>query len=431
MAKAAAVLGVHLLDIGGHPRRVGTVSRDSDGATAFVVDETYLRDKDRPILSLGWFVPGDEETTRSRLAARGDKIGLNGHLPPWFAGLLPEGALRDLVMAEMGPGDHDQFDLLTRLGGDLPGAALITPETDTPSSAGPLHLEHAHGLELPQPEGVVKFSLAGIQLKFSATPTGERLTAPARTGEGRCILKVPTGRYPGLPEAEYAGMTLSRMIGVETAPCRLIATDAIDGIPDAFLKDGPQALVVDRFDRPGGGMRIHIEDAGQIVGAVGERKYTMATYETILNMIRRFSTDWRADILEGIRRIVADVLIGNGDNHLKNWSFIFPAPGEIRLSPAYDIVPTVLYAPGDTLALRFAGTHNFENVNLRRFRRVAEFLGLDPNWIEREVKATVNRARDQWPAMAQDLLGAERADRLIRRFDRLALIAEAESSSGQ
>ncbi|MBN9066509.1 MAG: HipA domain-containing protein, partial [Rhizobiales bacterium] len=141
--------------------------------------------------------------------------------------------------------------------------------------------------------------------------------------------------------------------------------------------------------------------------------------------------DWRADILEGIRRIVADVLIGNGDNHLKNWSFIFPAPGEIRLSPAYDIVPTVLYAPGDTLALRFAGTHNFENVNLRRFRRVAEFLGLDPDWIEREVKATVNRARDQWPAAAQDLLGAERADQLIRRFDRLALIAEAESSSGQ
>jgi serine/threonine-protein kinase HipA len=427
MAKAAAILGVHLLDANGHPLRVGTLSRARDRATAFLVDETYLRDKDRSILSLSWLVPGDEEATRSRMAARGDKIGLHGNLPPWFAGLLPEGALRELVMVEMGPGDHDQFDLLTRLGGDLPGAVLIAPETDTPSSAGPLHLERVHGLKLPRPEGVVKFSLAGIQLKFSVTPAGERLTAPARAGEGRCILKVPTGRYPGLPEAEYAAMTLCGMIGVETAPCRLIPTDAIDGIPNTFLNEGPQALVVDRFDRPGNGKRVHIEDAGQIFGAVGERKYTMATYETILNMIRRFSTDWRADILEGIRRIVADVLIGNGDNHLKNWSFMFPARGEIRLSPAYDIVPTVLYAPGDTLALRFAGTHHFSNVTFRRFRRVAEFLGLDPDWIEREVRTTILGALDQWPSAARDLLRDARSERLIQRFDTLALIEEART----
>ncbi len=73
--------------------------------------------------------------------------------------------------------------------------------------------------------------------------------------------------------------------------------------------------------------------------------------ETMLNMIKRFSTDWRADALEGFRRMVADVLIGNGDNHLKNRSFIFPAPGIVRLSPAYDIVPTVLFAPRDTLGV--------------------------------------------------------------------------------
>jgi serine/threonine-protein kinase HipA len=426
MAKAA-VLGVHLLGAEGYPRRVGTLLRGSDRATAFLVDEAYLRDKERPILSLSWLVPGDEDATRARLAARDDKIGLHGHLPPWFAGLLPEGALRELVMAEMGPGDHDQFDLLTRLGGDLPGAVLIVPETDAPASAGPLHLERFHGLELPRPEGVVKFSLAGIQLKFAAAPAGKRLTVPTRAGEGRCILKVATGRYPGLPEAEFAAMTLSRMIGVDTASCRLIPTGVVDGLPAEFLREGPQALAVDRFDRSGDGGRVHAEDAGQIVGAVGERKYTMATYETILNMIRRFSTDWRADVLEGIRRIVADVLIGNGDNHLKNWSFIFPAPGEIRLSPAYDIVPTILFVPTDRLALRFAGTHNFENVTFRRFRRVADFLGLDPDWIEKAVKATVLSALDQWPSAVKEFLGDARSTRLIDRLDTLALVKEARA----
>jgi serine/threonine-protein kinase HipA len=114
-----------------------------------------------------------------------------------------------------------------------------------------------------------------------------------------------------------------------------------------------------------------------------------------------------------------------GDNHLKNWSFIFPVPGEIRLSPAYDIIPTVLYAPGDTLALRFAGTHNFANVTFRRFRRVAEFLGLDADWIEREVRATILGALDQWPSAAKELLGEARSKHLIQRLDTLALVEEA------
>jgi serine/threonine-protein kinase HipA len=216
------------------------------------------------------------------------------------------------------------------------------------------------------------------------------------------------------------------MIGINTASCRLISTGAVDGIPEIFLEEGAQALVVDRFDRPDADKRLHIEDTGQIVGAVGERKYTMATYETILNMIRRFSTDWRTDVLEGFRRIIADVLIGNGDNHLKNWSFIFPSPGEIRLSPAYDIVPTILFAPRDTLALKFAGTHNFANVTLRRFRRVAEYLGLDPDWIVREVVATVTSALDQWPKAARELFNEDRARILVERFDTLSLVEETK-----
>lgn len=427
MAKTAAILGVHLLGAKDQRTRVGTLTRDQDGATAFIVDEAYLRDPGRPLLSLSLFTPGDEESTRARLADRRGKIGLNGSLPPWFSGLLPEGALRELVMQEMGPGDHDQFDLLTRLGADLPGAVLVTPETGPPPSAGPLKLEEVDGLEATLPEGLVKFSLAGVQLKFAVTAEGERLTAPARAGSGRYILKVPSERYPGLPEAEYAAMELARMVGIDAARCRLVPVKSVKGIPADLLSHGSTALVVDRFDRGDDGARVHIEDAAQIVGAIGERKYTMATTETVLNMIRRFSTDWRADVLEGLRRVVVDVLVGNGDNHLKNWSFIFPGDGQIRLSPAYDIVPTILYVPNDTLALRFVGTHSFENVSMKRVRRVAEYLGLDPDWIAKEVAKLVQKALATWPEAAPDLLG-ERARPLIDRFERLKLVADVRSA---
>jgi serine/threonine-protein kinase HipA len=428
MDKTAAILGVHLMHSDG-TARVGTLSRSTTGETAFIVEEAYLRNPARPLLSLSWLEPNSEQGTQDRLANRGDKIGLMGALPPWFAGLLPEGALRDLVLREMGPGDHDQFDVLTRLGADLPGAVLITSETPAPASAGPLTIEQIAGFATARPQGTVKFSLAGVQLKFAGRMNEDRLTAPARAGEALCIVKVPTERFPGLPEAEFAGMTLARSIGVATAECRLMPVGQVKDVPAEFLTAGPQALVIDRFDRAPDGHRIHMEDMAQIIGASGECKYTMGTGETVLNIIRRFSSDWRADVLEGIRRFVADILIGNGDNHLKNWSFLFPAPGKIRLSPAYDIVPTILYFPDDHLALRFVNTHNFNSVTLRRFRRIAKFLGLREDWIEGEVRRQVASAIETWPTLVPTLLDEKRADLLLKRLATLTLVQEVVGAS--
>ena len=166
------------------------------------------------------------------------------------------------------------------------------------------------------------------------------------------------------------------------------------------------------------------EDAGQVLGALDVFKYTMGTTDTVMNMVRRFSTDPRADLAEAFRRVTVDVLVGNGNNHLKNWSFRFPRSGEIRLSPAYDIVPTVLYQPRDELALRFVGTHRFESVNLYRFERLARFLAVDPRWAVKEVRRTVEAALDLWPNMLPDLLDDGRSDALIKRLDQLPLVAE-------
>jgi len=141
-------------------------------------------------------------------------------------------------MSEMGPGDHDEFDVLTRLGADLPGAIFVVPETGVPSSAGPLDLERVQGFEATLPKGAVKFSLAGVQLKFTGNPVGDRLTAPARGESGRCIIKLATDQFPGLPEAEYAAMRMAAMIGVRTARCRLVSRDAITNVPSELFAHG-------------------------------------------------------------------------------------------------------------------------------------------------------------------------------------------------
>jgi serine/threonine-protein kinase HipA len=325
----------------------------------------------------------------------------------------------------MGPGDHDSFDLVLRLGADLPGAVMIFPDNaEAPESAGPLRWDRVAGFRAPLPEGVVKFSLAGVQLKFMATADGDRLTMPARAGDGRLILKLASDRFPDLPEAEFSAMTLAASLGVRTAPCRLAPVGTITGVPPEFLA-GANALVVERFDRTAGGGRLHIEDAGQILQAWGDRKYTKGNTETVLHMIRRFSSDWRDDVMEGFRRVVADVLLGNGDSHLKNWSFIFPSPGIVRLSPAYDIVPTVFYNPRDELALQFAGAKAFQNVTLHRIHRVAEYLTLDPAMVEKEVARCVRVALETWPAAAEALpLSPDRRRALIERLGGLALVQE-------
>jgi serine/threonine-protein kinase HipA len=248
MPKVPAILGVHLLDGARGTVRAGTLMRDSDGAVVFTVAESYLRDPQRPILTLGWHDPTSDEGTRDRLASRQQKVAINGYLPPWFAGLLPEGALHELVLSEMGPGDHDQFDVLARLGSDLSGAVFITPETAMPASAGPLDFTEVRGFRAPVPRGVVKFSLAGVQLKFGANLDDQRLTVPGRGETGHCIINWPASATLAC-EAEYAAMTLAKAVGVNTAPCRLMPREIVDGVPGELLAHGENVLVVERFDR--------------------------------------------------------------------------------------------------------------------------------------------------------------------------------------
>jgi serine/threonine-protein kinase HipA len=80
--------------------------------------------------------------------------------------------------------------------------------------------------------------------------------------------------------------------------------------------------------------------------------------------------------------------------------------------------------PADTLALPFVRTHNFEAVGLHRFERVASFLRVEPKWILREVRTTIERALTLWPEVVPDLLGEKWAAALLERLERLKLVQE-------
>ena len=261
---------------------MGTLVRDATGVIIFEVDENYIRlGEKRPIVSLAWKGATDELSV-ARLRNRNDKTTRGNTLPPYFENLLPEGALLELVEKEFGTGAFDSFDVLRKLGTDLPGAILTRPEAGDEAPTA-----RTAPSAKPTAPKTIRFSLAGVQLKFSMKSVNRRLTMPAIGEGGDVILKLPTTTYPGLPEAEYTALQLAKLAGVDVVESTLVDSKSIEDIPKELVEAGSQSLSVKRFDRAPDEIRIHTEDFAQIVGAVGDQKYTRANQDTLLNIVRR------------------------------------------------------------------------------------------------------------------------------------------------
>jgi serine/threonine-protein kinase HipA len=126
-----------------------------------------------------------------------------------------------------------------------------------------------------------------------------------------------------------------------------------------------------------------------------------------------------------IDRIVLNVLVGNGDAHLKNWAVIYPDGVRAILSPLYDVLPTVLFIPSDDMGLKLAGSREFESVNVRSFDALAERTGFGVNAARRRVHEMTQRVLDRWVEL-RDLLTAENYARLTKRLDELAIVSRNE-----
>jgi len=421
----AGVLGILLRPSPREQLRVGTLVRDASGVMTFEVDENYIRiGPKRPIVSLAWKGETDDISI-ARLRNRNDKSTRGNNLPPYFENLLPEGALLDLVEKEFGTGAFDSFDVLRKLGADLPGTVLARAEAgdEAPTArAAPAHV--------PTAPKAIRFSLAGIQLKFSMKSVNRRLIMPGIGEGGDVILKLPVPTHPGLPEAEYTALQLAKLAGVDVVETSLIDSQSIEAMPKEFAEAGSLSLSVKRFDRAPEGVRIHTEDFAQIIGAVGDQKYFRANQDTLLNIIRRFANDPIGGILEGVRRMVVDIMVGNGDGHLKNWSFVFLDGVTAKLSPAYDIVPTIAYVPGDKMALKLAGTSDPRIVTVDRIAGIGRFLKIDPQIIEREVRTTMEKILDTWREEAKDLPASKKVtDAIFGQWQHLALVKDVHRAA--
>jgi serine/threonine-protein kinase HipA len=344
-------------------------------------------------------------------------------LPHWFSHLLPEGGLRDAVANAAGTNKAREFNLLARIGiDDLPGALRIGPADELHSVKRPPELVIAEH-EGDNVNPLLKYSLAGTQLKFSIYRGTKGLTVPVKGQAGNVIAKLPDTRpgFSGVPESELACLNLARLSGIDTPNTSLVSLSEIAGLEDWAREISSPALIVDRFDRKGHG-RIHMEELAQVLNipaAVETAKYRRANFETIASLVAGLCG--LDSVSEVINRIVLNVLIGNGDAHLKNWAILYPDGILPVLSPVYDVLPTVTYIPSDDMGLKLAGSRAFESVGIESFDVIGRRAGVGVANSRAWAKEAAERVLSNWTSMS-DILSSSDYENITKRLETLNLV---------
>jgi serine/threonine-protein kinase HipA len=262
-------------------------------------------------------------------------------LPPFFDNLVAEGWLEDAQTRLLGKRRASRFELLLAFGQDCAGAvSIIDPD--------------------PQERGIIKpddpmdiavmagrASLSGIQPKLALIEKDGQFR-PARTDElSTHIAKFPSPRHDDLTANEY----------LTTQALRALLPD--DDIVDLHMGEiagfDTPALIIKRFDRTADRQRIHFEEFNQLLGYPSEAKYD-GSHKSMADFIRQTPGCLPAEIYRLYLRILAGLLLGNTDMHLKNFA-MFHTDSGLRLTPAYDAVSAALYGY-KTIALSISGSAN-------------------------------------------------------------------------
>lgn len=403
-------------------RRVGTLGENND-LWAFEYDPEWAEAADGFDLS--------PRLTRSR---RLHQDGATERPVQWyFDNLLPEEHLRDAVSKEARLSGDDAFGLLAYLGAESAGSLILLPPNEDIRRPGGLRPLSDEALsrrirDLPRAtlshDAPKRMSLAGAQNKLLVVYRDGALYEPLGDEPSTHILKPDhvSDDYPASVANEYLVMSLAARLGLQ--------------VPRTWRRNVPEPVyIVERFDRrvsaAGRTQRLHIIDACQLLDRSRTFKYRTATLETLAEIVKhcrnRASTRIRL-----YQWLVFNLLVANGDNHLKNLSFNVSSEG-IELSPTYDLLCTGAYHtrafaneranwPAAELTIALPDAATFGAVTRRSILRAGEALGLPQQPSEREldrmardmpqalddVVAKIETEYTQLPETAQRYLGVER-----------------------
>jgi len=233
-------------------------------------------------------------------------------------------------------------------------------------------------LPLPLADALTRgTSIGGARPKVLLTDGGRDLIAKfSSTTDIRPVVK-----------AETVAMDLARRAGLNVP------------LVQATEVAGKDVLLVERFDRPGGGQRRHMVSALTILSLDEFAGARYGSYADLADHIRRSFTDPAATLRELFSRIVFNILVGNTDDHPRNHAAFVNADGSLTLTPAYDICPQPRSVPqaNQAMAIGRGG---------QRTSQIATCLGACETYLlnSAEAQAIIDEQiqviRDQWDEAA-------------------------------
>lgn len=264
-------------------------------------------------------------------------------------------------------GEQNPASLLRALGSDALGALSFTAETARRHASHPRSDVQASMTDLARlidtaelyERGESDNPMLSLLLSAGSPPGGARpkvLVSDEQSGN-HYIAKFPSIRDKvDVVRIEGATMSLAAKAGINTAPSRVI-----------LCADRP-VLLVERFDLMPGDKRRHMISFRSLLQA--EACY-VSRYDELHDIIRKYSTEPARDAEQLFRQMLFNALIGNTDDHLKNFWMTYGQGEGWRLSPAFDLVPNIHQRSEHVLVFEFDPGHPGRTA-LTRIGRIRE-----------------------------------------------------------
>ncbi len=200
-------------------------------------------------------------------------------------------------------------------------------------------------------------------------------------------------------KGEFVAMELARRAGLDVAAVEL--TSAL----------GKDVLLVERFDRTGGGRRRAVVSALTVLG-LDELGGRYASYADLAHVVRTRFTAPGATLRELFARIVFNVLAGNTDDHARNQAAFWDGDA-LTLTPAYDICP-IVRAGGEARQAMAIGDDGYRMSQVAGCVARASTYHLSEQEAREIVDAQIDVIETQWEDVC-DRAGLSEVDRALLR----------------
>lgn len=306
----------------------GFLRQEPGFGSSFMYDSSYLNGSNLPIAY--------------SLPLQNTPFIYQNDLPPFFDNLVAEGWLEQAQTRLLSKRIASRFELLLAFGQDCAGAVSVLDPNPEKFSDTLMDINDPKEMALL----TSRASLSGVQPKL-AIVTQQNVYHPAQANQlSTYIAKFPSNHHFDLVANEYLST-----LAFKTLLPDITVVEMFIGKVFGFDED---VLLIKRFDRQNN-TRIHFEEFNQLLDQPSNNKY-YGSYNDIANFIRITPNCLITEIYTLYLCILAGLIIGNTDMHLKNFAMLHTESG-LRLSPVYDQIAAALY--GDKqLALEINKTEN-------------------------------------------------------------------------